>query len=88
MKTSDRTVVDPMFGAVLPTPPGLPPRMSYLYSDHGRPSTPVVLTRGGPAHPRTRRDFGRYVRSLALTAEESRASLGLMFELILGPAKD
>jgi len=30
-------------------------------------------------------DFGRYVRSLALTAEQSRASLGVVLEVVLGP---
>ncbi|MHC4547469.1 MAG: hypothetical protein ACYTEZ_01720 [Planctomycetota bacterium] len=33
-------------------------------------------------------DVGRYVRSLALTAEESRVSLGAVFELVLGPATE
>ncbi|MHC4732194.1 MAG: hypothetical protein ACYS6Z_16620, partial [Planctomycetota bacterium] len=31
-------------------------------------------------------DLGRYVRSLALTAEQSRASLGVVLEVVLGPA--
>ncbi len=33
-------------------------------------------------------DVGRYVRSLALTAEESRASLGVALELVFGLAKE
>ncbi len=33
-------------------------------------------------------DIGRYVRALALTAEQSRASLGVVLEVVLGPARE
>jgi hypothetical protein len=93
-------LIDAQDGAT-PVPAGVnsgvwlrPPEVLAILRENREALIAQTMLKQGDDRPAAERkidlilDLGRHVRSLALTAEESRASLGVVLDVVLGPARE
>jgi len=101
---STRGIVEELIDAqegTTPVPGGVnsglwirPPEVLALLKENREALIAQTMMKQGDDRPTAEKkidfalDIGRYVRSLAVTAEQSRASLGVVLEVVLGPDRE